>query len=140
MNNRIWIGPSIFAAAIVMALTLAGSTAALAQRSQQRPVRTVLQTLDVAGTNREASLVIVEFAPGAAEVPHTHPGEYIAYVLDGAFEFEVVDKAKAIYRAGDSFIVESGRAHLGRNVAQGPTKLLITFVLEKGKPPSAPVK
>jgi quercetin dioxygenase-like cupin family protein len=100
----------------------------------------VLQKLDVGTTGREASLVLLEFAPGAAEVPHTHPGEYVAYVLEGAFEFDVAGKPKATYRTGDSWAVEGGRVHSGKNVAQGPTRLLMTFILEKGKPPRTYVK
>jgi len=123
----------------ILAATL-GIPAAQAQQPEQRPKRTVLQKLDVGDTGREASLVMVEFAPGAAEVPHNHPGEYLAYVMEGAFEFDVAGKPKATYRAGDSFAVEGGRVHSGKNVAQGPTRLLLTFILEKGKPLSTPAK
>jgi quercetin dioxygenase-like cupin family protein len=140
MNIAIRRTVGFFSAAVVIGLMPHGTSPAWAQQSEQRPARTVLQKLDVGITGREASLVVVEFAPGASEVPHTHPGEYIAYVLDGAFEFEVAGKPKATYRTGDSFFVEDGRVHLGRNVAQGPTKLLITFILEKGKPASSPAK
>jgi quercetin dioxygenase-like cupin family protein len=117
-----------------------GIQVAQAQQAEQRPKRTVLQKLDVGATGREASLVVVEFAPGATEVPHTHPGEYLAYVLDGAFELDVAGKPKATYRAGDSFAVEGGQVHAGKNIAQGPSRLLITFIVEKGKPPSSPAK
>jgi quercetin dioxygenase-like cupin family protein len=128
---------------LLAAVALAGTLsiqAAQAQQAEQRPVRTVLQKLDVGTTGREASLVLLEFAPGAAEVPHTHPGEYVAYVLEGAFEFDVAGKPKATYRTGDSWAVEGGRVHSGKNVAQGPTRLLMTFILEKGKPPRTYVK
>ena len=127
-------------------LTLAVLAAALsfqaaqAQQPEQRPKRTVLQKLDVGTTGREASLVLVEFAPGAAEVPHTHPGEYLAYVLEGAFEADVAGKPKATFRPGETFAVEGGRVHFGKNVAPGPTKLLLTFILEKGQPASTPAK
>jgi quercetin dioxygenase-like cupin family protein len=129
----------VFGSLIFLMLASASLTA-IGQQAENRPVRTVLQKVDVGTTGREASLVTVAFAPGAAEVPHTHPGEYIAYVLEGAFEFEVAGRPKAIYRVGDSFLVEGGRVHSGRNVAEGPTKLLITFILEKDRPASSPAK
>ncbi len=129
---------------LILALAILTGTLGIqptqAQQAEQRPKRTVLQKLDVGDTGREAALVMVEFPPGAAEVPHTHPGEYLAYVLEGAFEADVAGKPKAIYRAGDSFTVEGGRVHSGRNVAQGPTRLLLPFILEKGKPASSPAK
>jgi quercetin dioxygenase-like cupin family protein len=114
--------------------------AAQAQQAEQRPKRTVLQKSDVGATGREATLQIVEFAQGAAEVPHTHPGELFGYVLEGAFELDVAGKPKATYRAGDGFLVEGGRVHAGKNVAPGPSRLLVTVILEKGQPPSSPAK
>ena len=114
--------------------------AAQAQRAEQRPKRTVLQKSDVGATGREATMQIVEFAQGMAEVPHTHPGELIGYVLEGAFELDVAGKPKATHRAGDSFLVEGGRVHAGKNIAPGPSRLLVTVILEKGQPPSAPAK
>ena len=127
--------------ALAVALLAAVSAIETAQAQQgERPKRTELQKLDVGDTGREATLVKVEFAPGAAEVPHTHPGEYLAYVLEGAIEIDVAGKPKATYRAGDSFAVEGGRVHAGRNIAPGPTRLVLTFILEKGKPTTTPAK
>jgi quercetin dioxygenase-like cupin family protein len=114
--------------------------AAQAQQAEQRPKRTVLQKSDVGTTGREATLQIVEFAPGAAEVPHTHPGELFGYVLEGAFELDVAGKPRATYRTGDGFLVEGGRVHAGKNIAPGPSRLLVTVILEKNQPPSAPAK
>jgi len=114
--------------------------AAHAQQAEQRPKRTVLQKSDVGATGREATMQIVEFAHGAAEVPHTHPGELIGYVLEGAFELDVAGKPKATHRAGDSFLIEGGRVHAGKNIAPGPSRLLVTVILEKGRPPSSPAK
>jgi quercetin dioxygenase-like cupin family protein len=110
----------------------------LAQQSELRPKRTELQKVDVGSTGREASLVTVDFPVGAAEVRHTHPGEYIAYVLEGAFMFDIDGQPTKTYRVGDSFVVPGGVIHSGKNVATGPTRLLITFILEKGKPASTP--
>jgi len=114
--------------------------AAQAQQIDQRPKRTVLQKSDVGTTGREASLVVVEFAQGAAEIPHTHPGELFGYVLEGAFELSVDGKPTVTCRVGDGFLVEGGRVHAGKNIAPGSTKLLVTFILEKGQPSSSPVK
>ena len=66
----------------------------------------MLQKVDVGTTGREATLQTVEFAQGAAKIPHTHPGELVGYVLVGAFELSVVGKPTVTYRAGDGFLVE----------------------------------
>jgi quercetin dioxygenase-like cupin family protein len=44
------------------------------------------------------------------------------------------------YRAGEGFMVEGGKIHAGKNIADGPSKLLVTVILEKGKDPSTPAK
>lgn len=129
---------------IRFAIALAGSMlllqAAQAQPAEQRPTRVVLQKADVGNTGREATLQTVEFAQGAAEVPHTHPGELVGYVLTGAFELSVAGKPTVTYRAGDGFLVEGGRVHAGKNIFAGPSKLLVTVILEKGQPASSPAK
>ena len=114
--------------------------AAQAQQAEQRPKRTVLQKSDVGATGREVTMQIVEFAPGAAEIPHTHPGELIAYMMEGVSELEVEGKPKATFRAGDSFIVEGGRVHAAKNTGPGPNKALVVIIFEKGKPSMTPAK
>ena len=49
--------------------------AAQAQQAEQRPKRTVLQKSDIGATGREATMQIVEFAQGMAEVAHTRSEE-----------------------------------------------------------------
>ena len=130
--------------AIAMGIAFVSATlfiqAAQAQTTEQRPTRVVLQKADVGNTGREATLQTVEFPQGGAEVPHTHPGELVGYVLAGAFELSIAGKPTVTYRAGDGFLVEGGRVHSGKNIAAGPTKLLVTVILEKGQPANSPVK
>jgi quercetin dioxygenase-like cupin family protein len=77
---------------------------------------------------------ILDFAPGAREIRHTHPGPLAGYVLEGAFTLEREGQATATYKAGDAFYVEAGKAHVGSNEASVPMKLLATLFVEKGKP------
>ena len=110
------------------------------QTDELRPKRTVLQKSDVGSTGREATLQIVEFPAGAAEVPHTHPGELVGYILEGSVDLMVEGKPMASLKEGDGFIIEGGKVHAAKNTAKGITKLLATVILEKGKPTSAPAK
>jgi quercetin dioxygenase-like cupin family protein len=113
---------------------------AQAQAEELRPKRTVLQKSDVGSTGREVTLQIVEFPAGAAEVPHTHPGELVGYVLEGSADLMVEGRPMASLKEGDGFIIEGGKVHAAKNTAKGSTKLLATVILEKGKPTSAPAK
>jgi len=93
--------------------------AAQAQQASSGPSARCCRSRTWGATGREATMQIVEFAQGAAEVPHTHPGELIGYVLEGAFELDVAGKSTATHRAGDSFLIEGGRVHAAKNIAPG---------------------
>jgi quercetin dioxygenase-like cupin family protein len=130
-----WLGQSLLISFFITQIAFAQT-----QTEELRPKRTVLQKADVGNTGREVTLQIVEFPAGAAEVPHTHPGELVGYVLEGSADLMVEGKPMASLKAGDGFIIEGGKIHAAKNTAKGSTKLLAAVILEKGKPTSAPAK
>ena len=81
----------------------------------------------------------LEFAPGAREVRHTHPGPLSGYVLEGTLTLEHEGRPTTAYKAGEAFYVDAGRFHVGINDSTAPLKFLATLVVEKGKPAVAPV-
>jgi quercetin dioxygenase-like cupin family protein len=81
----------------------------------------------------------LEFAPGARELKHAHPGPLSGYVLEGTLVFEQEGRPTASYKAGEAFYVEPGKAHLVINSSDAPVKLIAMLVVEKGKPLSSPV-
>src|SRR5262249_14603176 len=78
--------------------------------------------------------VEVNYPPGSAFPPHTHPKTAFiyAYVISGAIESKVNDGATRIYRAGESWSEPPGAIHsISRNASKTePTKLLAVFVLD----------
>jgi quercetin dioxygenase-like cupin family protein len=102
--------------------------------------RVELQRHDLSTPGRETVQVRAEFNPGAAVGKHTHPGEEVAYVLEGALQLEVEGKPPTTLKAGDTFFVPAGTVHAGKNVGSGPTKVLATYIVEKGKPLATQVK
>lgn len=78
--------------------------------------------------------VKVDYAPGAASVPHTHAKSAFiyAYVISGAIESKVNDGETRIYRAGESWSEPPGATHsISRNASKTePAKLLAVFVLD----------
>jgi len=130
-----WLGLGLLISFFIAPFALAQ-----AQTDELRPKRTFLQKSDVGSTGREVTLQIVEFPAGAAEVPHTHPGELVGYLLEGSLDLMVEGKPMASLKVGDGFIIEGGKVHAAKNTAKGSSKLLATVILEKGKPPSAPAK
>ena len=80
-----------------------------------------------------------EIPPGVRVGKHTHPGEEVAYILEGTLVLEVEGKGRGNLKAGDVFFVEAGRPHDGWNEGRGTTKVLATYIVEKGKPLATPV-
>jgi quercetin dioxygenase-like cupin family protein len=102
--------------------------------------RTILQKADISAPGRETVQVRAEFDAGAGTGKHTHPGEEVGYVLDGQFAFAVEGKPPVTLKAGDHFFVPAGTVHEGRNAGSGKAKVLVTYIVEKGKPLATSVK
>ena len=130
-----------FLAIPVAALALAMTLPSTAAQAQQGGIgRVDLQRHDLSTPGREAVQVRVDFEPGAAFGNHTHPGEEIIYVLEGALEYLVEGKPPLTLHAGEVLFIPAGTVHAAKNVGSVPAKELATYVLEKGKPPLTLVK
>jgi len=87
----------------------------------------------------EGSVVEVEIAPGGQSGRHYHPGHEFGYVLSGEETLEIDGKPPAIVKAGMPVHIDPGVIHNGKNnSATQPLKLLVVYVLEKGKPTAIP--
>ncbi|WFU21818.1 cupin domain-containing protein [Bradyrhizobium sp. CB1717] len=89
--------------------------------------------------------VEVDYAPGAASLPHTHAKSAFiyAYVISGAIESKVNDGETRIYRAGESWSEPPGAIHsTSRNASNTESaKLLAVFVLDTYDGPlTTPIK
>ena len=96
--------------------------------------RTDLLRHDLSVAGREVVQVRVDFAPGAAFGRHTHPGEEIAYVIEGSLEYQVEGKSPVTLGAGDALFIPAGTIHAARNVGTGNGAELATYFVEKGQP------
>lgn len=117
-------------------LILASALSAQFALAQQPPgiKRTDLQRNDLSVPGREVIQVLVEFAPGVAFPNHAHPGEEIAYVIEGALEYALEGRPPVTLRAGDALFIPARTPHAVRNVGTGKAVELATYIVEKGKP------
>ena len=123
----------------MVALIAAGGLALNAAQSQQPGVkRTDLLRHDLGVPGREAVQVRVDFAPGAVAPEHSHPGEEIAYVIEGLLEYRLEGKPPVTLKAGEALFIPAGAIHSAKNVGGGNAAELATYVVEKGKPLVAP--
>jgi quercetin dioxygenase-like cupin family protein len=107
-------------------------------RAQEGIKRTDLQTHDLSIPGREVVQQMVELAPGAVVARHTHPGEEVSVMLDGELLLEIAGKASTTLKAGQAFTVPMGAVHGVKNASRAPVKLLVTYIVEKGKPLRSP--
>jgi quercetin dioxygenase-like cupin family protein len=65
---------------------------------------------------------------------HEHPVPVYVFVLEGEVELQTEGGEPHRYKAGEAFIEAQNRRHQAFNVADTPTRLLVVFVGEEGKP------
>ena len=125
------IGTIIAATCAALTFSMAGPIYAHDSEAQ-----TVTKNFEAAIPNIPGKSLIaveVDYAPGAASVPHTHAKSAFiyAYVISGAIESKVNDETR-IYRAGESWSEPPGAIHsISRNASKTePAKLLAVFVLD----------
>ncbi len=83
-------------------------------------------------------LVAIEIEPGVTIGRHTHPGIESAYVLEGGVELPIDGLPTRAYKPGDGFVVPPVTPHAGNKNGDVKTRILSTYIVEKGKPLASP--
>ena len=125
---------------IVVGVVLTGFLSASAYA--QAPgitAKPLLRTTLSGDDTKEAVMLAVEFAPGSTTGRHTHPGDEYTAVLQGTLELSAEGRETRRVSAGDVYHNPRGLIHEARNVGDTPTRVTITFVVDKGKPVTQPV-
>jgi quercetin dioxygenase-like cupin family protein len=122
--------------AVVAAVIVVSGLVFHVARAQQAGTRRIdLQRHDLSVQGREVVQTIVELDPGVTSSRHTHPGEEIVYVLDGApLEYELQGKTPVTLKPGDVLFIPAGTIHAAKNVGNRKGAELATYIVEKGKP------
>ena len=121
---------------LAVAVLIVGGGLALNVAQSQQPgvTRTDLLRHDLSVSGREVIQVRVDFAPGVAFPPHSHPGEEIAYVIEGLLEYRLEGQPPVTLKAGEALFIPAGTIHAAKNVGTGNAAELATYLVEKGKP------
>ena len=121
---------------LALAVLIVGGGLALNLAQSQQPgvKRTDLLRQDLGVPGREVVQVRVDFAPGAVAPEHSHPGEEIAYVIEGLLEYRLEGKPPVTLKAGEALFIPAGAVHAARNVGSVSAAELATYLVEKGKP------
>jgi len=96
--------------------------------------------VDMAG--KQATVLTVDYAPGAASDPHVHPGSVFAYVLEGTVVTQLEGEKSMTYTQGQSWYESPKTPHLVSKNASGtePAKLLVFLLSQEGEAIKVPVK
>ena len=125
-NLKTWISAGVAAVAFV---SLAIAQGALDPKNRQE-----LKREDMAGTNMEVIISVIETQPGELLARHIHHGEEAFYVLQGA-TLETLDGKQIKLATGAAAINHRDVPHAGLTVI-GDTalKYLAVHVVDKGAP------
>lgn len=95
---------------------------------------------DMAG--KVATVLTVDYAPGAVSDAHVHPGSVFAYVLEGSVVSQVGDEKPMTYAKGQSWYEHPKNPHLvSKNASQTESAKLLVFLLsQEGESIKAPIK
>ena len=100
--------------------------------------RKMLSKSDGPPSGYETLLVEATIEAGTAGGRHTHPGIESAYVLEGGLELPIQGQPTKMVKAGDAFQIPPETPHAGGKAPEAKTRVLITYVVEKGKPLASP--
>ena len=123
---------------LLIALCLAAGAAA-ADDAKVTP----LITKDLTGiAGKEATMVTVEYAPGASSSEHRHNAHTFVYVLEGSVVMQVKGGKEVTLGPGQTFYESPDDIHtVSRNASSSqPAKFLVFFVKQKGAPATVPAK
>jgi len=93
------------------------------------------------GDHLKAVLVELNYGPGEASLPHSHPCAVIGYVVAGALRTQVEGQREMIYKAGESFYEAPNGVHLVSANASStePAKLVAALICDHDAPLSIDV-
>ncbi|MFJ1253706.1 MULTISPECIES: cupin domain-containing protein [Cupriavidus] len=129
---------SVAAALVLSCLTVAQPAAAAPEAS----VTPLLTEALPEYPGKEATMIMVEYPPGAVDPVHRHDAHAFVYVLEGSIVMGVRGGKEVTLKAGETFHERPNDIHtVGRNASNTqPAKFVVFLLKKKGAPILTPVK
>ncbi|CAG2151011.1 hypothetical protein LMG31506_04345 [Cupriavidus yeoncheonensis] len=129
---------SVAAALVLSCLTVAQPVAAAPEAS----VTPLLSEALPEYPGKEATMIVVDYPPGAVDPVHRHDAHAFVYVLEGSIVMGVRGGKEVTLKAGDTFHERPDDIHtVGRNASNTqPAKFVVFLLKKKGAPILTPVK
>jgi quercetin dioxygenase-like cupin family protein len=100
--------------------------------------RKILSQLDGPVPGYVTLLVEASIEPGAVVARHTHPGIESGYLLEGSQTLPIQGRETLSLKPGDFWEIPPETPHAGGPASPEKVRVLITYVVEKGKPLASP--
>ncbi len=126
-----------------IALGFAADRLLNAEQSPEQVRRTMLLETELPGVaGKIADVFLIELAPEAATGKHSHPGNEIAYILEGSAALLAGGNATPITQQRGSIVhIEPNMVHDVKNPSKTqPLKAIVFALYDKGKPATVPAK
>lgn len=101
--------------------------------------RTILQKVEVPGTNYETILGMAEIAASSSAGRHTHPGPETGTVTEGEMILLIDGQPDRTLKPGDSYQIPAGTVHDVKTGAM-PAKVVAVYMVPKGMALASPAK
>ena len=100
--------------------------------------RKILAQMDGPAPGYVTILAEAEIEGGVTIARHKHPGIESGYIVEGGLDLPVEGQPTRSLKPGDGFQVPAETPHAGGKNGDKKTRVLITYVVEKGKPLASP--
>ena len=127
--------------AVLLSFAVPAAAQPMPSPVQPAPVkRTVLGKVEIPRANYDVVTAMVEIAPGFKAGLHNHPGTVQFQMIDGEFWLAVDGQPEKTFKAGEFGEIRDAAIHNEGSVGSVPAKLLVVYVVERGKPLVNPIK
>lgn len=128
-----------------VAAALVWSCLTVAQPAAAAPEASVTPLLTEALSEypgKEATMIMVEYPPGAVDPVHRHDAHAFVYVLEGSIVMGVRGGKEVTLKAGETFHERPNDIHtVGRNASNTqPARFVVFLLKKKGAPILTPVQ
>src|SRR3954471_12577399 len=89
---------------------------------------------------KEAYLLDIDWGVGSSTGRHLHSGDEYAEIIEGELQLNVEGQPAKTVKAGETYHNLAGIVHETKNVSGKPARSIAVLIIDKGKPPTEPVK
>jgi quercetin dioxygenase-like cupin family protein len=140
MNNT--LTRMLACAGLVIAISAISVCVSVAEDAAPPPKVKLLMKNEVVSSvpSKEAYLLDIDWGVGSSTGRHIHSGDEYAEIVDGELQLNVEGQPAKIVKAGESYHNLAGIVHETKNISGKPARSIAVLIIDKGKPPSEPVK